>query len=252
MDLLKTKEILEVLDGVDIAECAIYAEDGKNKIRAVNTDQTTIVFTEVDQFIDDNIGLLSVKGLLSRLNLFDLEKAGVTFKTNEKNGSSFIEQMTIKEGRRRSSVRATSPKSIDAPTQYPQTEKVFNAYLSKSYVNFINKMKSSIAFMPSNSSDDIKLTMTVEKGSETANLKIVGGTSDDFSDEIECDGNENMQSDTFVATWTIDSLMRVLKRAAMGLDDEDTISVEVNDVGVLEVVANGIVVSVMAMDKKEY
>mgnify|MGYP006425038169 CR=1 FL=1 len=245
MKLDKTKEVLEVLQGVDIPECAVFAEKDTNQLRAVSNDRSTIVFTDVEKFIETQVGILSVKGLLTRLNLFDTEKAGVNEETKESEQGDYISDLTIKEGRRRSKVKTTHPQRLAAPTKYPDAKKAFTAFITKEYVDYIGKMKSSISSVPSQ--EDLTLSLSVDSNTpdETINLSI-GGGYDNFHDEVE--GEILGDFSEFSATWKIDSLMRVLKRAASSLDDEDYITLTVNDLGIMEVDVNGVVVSISSQN----
>lgn len=249
MDLVKTKKILEIMEGVGILDAGIFAADGKNQIRGITQDKNTIIYTETDQFIEHQVGLLSVKGLLSRLNLFDEEKMGVELETlkSKKNGEDFVNQITIKEGRRRSKVTTTDPANMRTiPTDYPQCETVFSGVISKSYVDYISKMKNSIN--SASVTDTMYIEMYFDESSDKGTVNFsIGGGYDDFDDKFDVDINDEFDSETFSVKWKIDPVIRAMKQAS-SISEEEKVEFQVTDRGLLEIDIDGIVVTVAPMN----
>lgn len=250
MDLVKTKRILEIMKGVNITEAGIFAEgDEKNQIRGITEDKMIIMFTDVDRFIDTGVGILSVKGLLSRLTLFNEEKMGVDLKTKDskKTGDTYVNQIIVKEGRRRSNVTTTDPNMMAVPTKYPDSERVFTAGFTKEYIDYINKMKASVT---TSSSSETTLYAELHFNPDSDGSAVdfsIGGGYDDFDDSIEAEVEEKFVGKNFSVQWKIDPFIRAMKQASTTVENDEFI-VTVNTMGILEIDMEGVVVSVAPMN----
>ena len=249
MDLVKTKKVLEIMKGVDIGEAGIFAEgDDKNQIRGIMQDKTTIMFTETDRFIEHQVGILSVKGLLSRLTLFDEAKMGVELKTlqSKKSDDEFVNMIILKEGRRRSKVTTTDPSMMKTiPTMYPECETVLTGVITKEYVDYINKMKASIN--TSISTETLYVEMFFESDDETSIGISIGGGYDDFDDRVDAEIEPDYVGKSFSVQWKIDPFIRAMRQAASSCEDDDIVF-KITDMGFLEIDVDGVIITVAPMN----
>lgn len=249
MDLVKTKKILEIMKGVDITEAGIFASgDEKNQIRGITDDKTIIMYTDVDQFIESSVGVLSVKGLLSRLTLFNEEKMGVELKTkaSKKSDEDYVSQIIVKEGRRRSTVTTTDPNMMSIPTVYPKADRVFTAGFTKEYVDYINKMKASVNTSVSTETLYVELHFEEDCDGKTVDFSI-GGGYDDFDDKIEAEIEDPFVGKVFSVQWKIDPFIRAMRQAASVVEGDEFL-VSVNTMGILEIDMDGVIVSIAPMN----
>lgn len=250
MDLAATKKVLEIMKGVNITQANILVhENNQNQIRGITEDKTIVMFTNVPQFIETGVGLLSVNGLLTRLNLFDQEKMGVDLKTEEsqKTGEDYVSKIVVKEGRRRSTVTTTDPDILRSktPQKYPEAARVCTVGMTKEYVDYINKMKASVSTAASTETLYAEIHFDSETDEGFVNFNI-GGGYDDFDDSIVAELDESVEGMAFSVQWKIEPFIRAIRQAASS-SENDEFMMHVNDMGFLEIDIDGIIVSVAPM-----
>lgn len=244
MNVDKFKSTLKVLQGVDIKECTLIPSHDGVQIRGINEEKTIIVFTTVpDEIVDSPVGILSVRGVTTRLDLFDQEKVGVQVELgDEGKDSEYIRGFIVKEGRRRSKITTTKPTMLAVPNKYPDEATVLTTFIDGDYADYLSKLKTSINSIPGQ--DETFLTISTGEKADSVQFKIKG-QYDDFTDQLDADINTDFVEDGFSATWKIDSVMRVIKKASSLMEDKsETMAMSVNAVGVLEVDVGGLIVSV--------
>lgn len=238
------KRVFDIINGSDIKKCAILDAGETNQIRGISEDRTTIIFTEVPKFIEKaDVGIISVPSLLSRLNLFDEQKAKVAVNVREGQNGDYISSMVVSEGRRRSTVKTNDPENMkgEIPKKYPEAKTMMTIYMETPYIRMLDQMRSSIKTVAGQ--DDFYIRVGYKAGSENEiDFSICGG-NDDFDDVLES-YNIPDNSTAFSASYQIDSFMRVFKKAA-SIEGEAKILVEVNSLGVMEVDVGGIRVSLV-------
>ena len=110
------KSILTTLKDVQITTCSIDPQDEGSLIRGSNKDGGLAVFdTYPNPICDVAMGIQSVDGLLSRIDLFDIEKASVDLDET----SSHVRSITIKEGKKKASYRFQTSSRLSIPNKNP-------------------------------------------------------------------------------------------------------------------------------------
>jgi len=154
MDIIATKELLQELSDIGINECVIEPVDEGTRVRGSNKDRNTIVFKTLEmELVETPIGIQSVRGLLSRINLFESDKAKITTKDN----GEHTQAVTIKQGRRSATFRCAAPENLAVPKVVPdcgitdENRIIFNA----DYVGFINDAVSAMSYTGNNAERSI-------------------------------------------------------------------------------------------------
>ena len=211
MDIIQLKQILETLNSVGINEMILEPseKDGvKNTlIRGSNRDRTVVLYHEIPDLnlTDTIIGVQSVNGLLSRINLFDEAKASIELDV----AGGMVGTVRVKQGRRKATYRCADPSSLKAPTHVPGglTVTADNAImLSKDSVDFLGQAISSMSL--TGNKEERNIAMKVEGGNLT--VKIVDGEDDSFTEVMEGVGG----ADTGRGMWDVGSFLRVMKKSA--------------------------------------
>ena len=211
MDIIQLKQILETLNSVGINEMVIEPteKDGvKNTlIRGSNRDRNVVVYHEIPDLnlTDTVIGIQSVNGLLSRINLFDEAKASIELDVT----GAMVGTILVKQGRKKATYRCADPSTLNAPSRIPGELKVSldNAImLSKDNVNFLGQAISSMSL--TGNKEERNITMQVEDGNLT--VKIVDGEDDSFTEVMEGVGGDNTER----GVWDVGSFLRVMKKSS--------------------------------------
>jgi hypothetical protein len=211
VDFSTTKNILETLSGVGIEELVIEPIDkNKSRLRGANKERNIIVFDEVDNQLSGlPLGIMSVKAFLSRLELFDPDKASISV-TND---STVINNVAIKEGRKKASYKCADPSHLAVPKKIPgNLESTATITMSKERVDYLSQAITSLSY----TGNKAERIVTVSIKDEVMSLSIFDGEDDTFSDEIECVG----AADSPKAAWEVNPFLRVLKKSAEQSEDD--------------------------------
>lgn len=148
------------------------------------------------------MGIHSVRGLLSRLELFDLDKASVSMSDD----GDTVNELIIKEGRKRVSYRFSSPSRILAPTTLPETGWIVPLSLEAEYVRYLSKVMGSISMTGNKTEQTVSIRAL--DGSQDVELSIFDGESDSFNETIEIDHDQEASG-----VWEVAPFQRVLTRS---------------------------------------
>ncbi len=205
MDIKLLKNVLSVMDGVGINEAVLEPNSsGGTRIRAANKDRNIIVFDEIsDHLVDMPMGIQSVRGLLSRINLFDAEKASMTFTDN----GEIIRESTIKMGRKRAGFKFARPDKLGVPKMIPGdlSMETFISF-SDEYVKYLSTAITAMSYTGDKKERTISL---LTEGDDSAIINIYDGEDDSFNDTIE----DCPISVSEKASWEVVPFERVLKSA---------------------------------------
>lgn len=242
MDIAVLKVLLSTMHQVGITQAVIEPDkedENRTRIRASNKDKNILVYDTIDErLVDLPIGIQSVVGLLSRVQLFDEDKASITLRDNGK----IVLDATVKQGRKKASFRFADPTKRDAvpvPAKIPGDLSLSNCLeMSDEYVKYLS---SAIQAM-SHTGNKAERTISFTKGDdENLILKVSDGEDDSFIETLE--GTEEVVLDS-VATWEVTGFERLLKAARetnkekvakFGINDYH---VAVFDLGVLNVLVS--------------
>jgi hypothetical protein len=238
VDFSTTKNILETLSGVGIEELVIEPLDKtKSRLRGANKERNIIVFDEVDNQLSDlPLGVMSVKGFLSRLDLFDPDKASISLTDD----STMINNVLIKQGRKKASYKTADPRHLAVPKKIPgNLESDVNIVLSKETIDYLSQAITSMSYTGAKAERTISLTIS----NETMTISIFDGEDDTFSDEIACDG----ASDSPKSSWEVIPFLRVLKKSVeLSNDDIGTFHITEHGIAVFQVGEREIIVAPVA------
>lgn len=197
------KHVLEVLTSVGIDEVVFEPTDsGGTKLRGANKDQNIIVFDTIDENITDHpMGVQSVKGLLSRIQLFDDSKASIEFEDNDE----LITDIKVKQGRKKVSYRCAAPSNVLAPKRVPgDFDSDDRIELEKEYTDYISQAISSMSY----TGDKAERTISIGVEDNSATFNIFDGEDDSFSDVKTVD-----YPDSDKAYWEVVPFQRVMKQS---------------------------------------
>lgn len=212
MNLNTFKSILDVLEQVGITETVLEpAKGGGTLIRGASSEQSIIIFDTVDEAITDiPIGVQTVKGLNSRLRLFDVEKASIELKPS--NGDEYAVELTIKQGRRKASFRAAPPKKLNVPHTTLESGECEFVELIPATVDYLS---SAIASMRhTGKKGERTISMSVTDGD--LGINIFDGEDDCFDDIIPDVGVDELPK----GLWEVDPFQKVMKQSG-AMDEED-------------------------------
>lgn len=184
MDIKIIKTLLTELSSVGISQVIIDPTEEGSMFRGTNDDRTLIVYNEVgEKLADMPIGIKNVNAILSRINLFDEDKAKIELvETNDGYCGDFI----VKQGRKRVSYRCHEPitKYIQAPTTIPGDLSITDENqikFDKEYVTYLSNAFSAMAY----TGDKQERTISVEVSEGSATISIFDGSDDTFVDVVE-------------------------------------------------------------------
>lgn len=224
MNIVYFKELLEVLSSVGIDTCRIMPieHEGQpaNIMQAMDSRGNVIVYDVLGELVTEKaMGIQSVRGLLSRINLFDIEKVSVTIKVNERH--DIAEEINMKEGRRKASFRFSRPQAIVAVGEMDEFDRSPLIEFKKEYVDYLKKAISSIMM----TGDKEHSYIALEAKDDELTMKVYDGENDSFVETLTIDGLGTIDK----CQWEVDSFTRVLKTALQG--DESTVVFEVTEMG---------------------
>lgn len=190
MNFTRIKEILEILSRVGVDEVALESkeseETGTNmtQVRGASTDRQIVVHYTFDEDMlsGNSIGISALKPFLSRLNLFDMDKIKVTH-TSQPNGQ--VDQLTIKEGRRKITYRCYDIDYLGVPSQIPSNLSADDKLeFDSERVLYWIKVGNSI-IQTANEKVDAKVSFKYDSSEGKAVICIEDGGEDQYVEEIE-------------------------------------------------------------------
>lgn len=197
------KLILEILQSVGVDEAVIEPNgDDGSRIRAANKDGNIVIFDDIEFAITEfPMGIQSVRGLLSRINLFDTDKASVE---TEDDGKT-VRDMVIKQGRKKASFRFANPARIMAPTSTPDSTPSDVLTFSEEYVQYLVKAIAAMSF----TGNKEERTISIHGDGEALNIRISDGEDDAFNEVLE-----DIEVETERGSWEVTPFQRVMNKAS--------------------------------------
>jgi hypothetical protein len=231
MDLNKVQESLDILSRVGIEEVALVSDTSeddeavKTVIRGASADKQIVIYHTLDtDYIDGyTIGILSIKPFLSRLNLFDINKAKVDIE-DDGAGKKVAEQLTIKQGRRKITYRCYDIGYLSIPSRIPSNLNDGSQFVFDSeYTQYLLKVISSLI---QTASDKTEAKVSMSYSDSTIKLTMDDGEDDKFVEEITHD--EEIE-DVDNTTWSMVSFAKLLKES---LSQQEETRFKVTEYGV--------------------
>jgi len=213
MDFVKLKEILEVVSGVGIEELVIEPiEPQRTRLRGANRERNVIIYDELDEVVSDlPLGIMSVKALLSRLELFDPDKARIETSHDEK----LINNLSVKQGRKKVSYKCAALQHLAVPKKIPGNLESDNKLeLKKEFVNYLSQVITSMSYTGNRAEKTISLSVTDKK----MKVSIFDGEDDTFTDEVSCE--DSGVSDFSKSSWEVSPFLKVLKKSVEQVEDD--------------------------------
>lgn len=212
MDFTETKNVLAVIESVGIDELVIDIDEEEDNtlLRGANKDHNIIIFDHLDSKLSEHpIGVQSVRGLLSRLNLFDHNKASIE---TDDDGDR-ITNIKMKEGRKKASYRCSHSDNLAVPKQIPgNLESENRIELSKEFVDYLSQAVQSMSYTGNREERVIRISIK----NEVMSITVFDGEDDSFSDEVSVDGVDDVQQ----CAWEVAPFQKVLKRSVESSFDE--------------------------------
>ena len=209
MSFIKSlKTVLETLNSVGIAEAIFEPHENGTLIKASNKDRTVICFHVVaglESPVKTTIAVQSVNALLSRLNLFDCDKADLEIDLDNHGNAGSIQ---IKEKRKKLTYHCSNPSLINVPHRIPGNVVITgdnSIKIPSKYVDFLAQVTTSMTLTGKKEERGISL-MVKDSVLEVA---ITDGEDDTFKEAIE---GFNVP-DTLKGKWDVSAFIRVLRKA---------------------------------------
>jgi hypothetical protein len=208
MDIKLTKALLTELSSVGISQMIVDPVEGGTQFRGTNDNRSLILFDTIrEELTTSPIGIKSINALLSRINLFDEDKAKIELIDTDE---GFCRDIIVKHGRKRVTYRChePSPKYIQAPKHIPGnfTITAENAIMfNKDYVSYLSTAISAMAYTGDKEERSIKVT--ANEGVVT--VSIFDGSDDSFVDVVE-GFDENLKLE---GVFDVASFSRVMKQS---------------------------------------
>lgn len=208
MDIKITKALLTELSSVGISQMIVDPTEKGTLFRGTNDNRSLILFDELgDNLTEMSLGIKSVNALLSRINLFDEEKAKIELVATSE---GYCRDIIVKQGRKRVSYRCHEPdtKYIQAPKHMPGTFTITedNAIMfDKEYVSYLSTAVSAMAY----TGDKEERTIKVSADGGVVTVSIFDGSDDSFVDVVE-GFDENLKLE---GVFDVASFSRVMKQS---------------------------------------
>ena len=228
--LSEIRNLLTTLDSVGIAEVAIEEapdEKGFTLVRGADSKNNIVVFHKINgEYVDAMMGVQTVRGLLARIDLFDISKAQMSSSVN----NGYITDITLKQGRRTSTFRCADPKRLQIPKRVPSNLNLDQKIvLPGDYVANITTAISAMGLTGSKMERNISLSL---KG-DVLTTTIFDGEDDNFSDEFIVDGGQDL--DDFTSTWDIPAFQLVLKESKAANNGDAVFAVSEHKIGIFDI-----------------
>lgn len=204
MDIKSFFALLEHLTSVGVSR-VVLTPDPENNLTAVQGSDdgaNVIVFDNISEMYSDaQMCIQNTNALLSRLKLFDLEKASIEFVKHKSNES--ILQVTIKQGRRSATYRCASRAAVYVPSRIPDLNISGNpVVLEADYVDYLSKAISAITMTGSNK--DRRVSMA---NNGIVSISVDDGEHDSFHDQINVEGVNEFDP----SSWNVSAFQKVMK-----------------------------------------
>lgn len=226
MDIKVLVDILSIMDTVGINEAVIEPHENGTQIRAANREKNIIVFDTIDEkLVDLPMGVQSVRGLLSRINLFDVDKASIKLKDNERE----IQEAKINVGRKRASFKCARRDMLAVPKMIPGDLSMTDVLeLSDEYVRYLSTAIAAMSY--TGDKKERTLSMEMDEGSDLA-ITISDGEDDSFKDILD-NCPISMQSK---ASWEVVPFERVMKASLDANEGVAKMSVSEHNIAIFDV-----------------
>ncbi|MCI4411746.1 MAG: hypothetical protein JHC38_08770 [Thiotrichales bacterium] len=226
MDIKHLKPVLSELSFVGISEVVIEPSETGSLLRGSNADKSLLIFFNVTMSITDKpLGVKNVNALLSRINLFDEEKAAIEV-INSSEGNIGI--LNIKQGRKKASYRCHSPSQIQAPRSMPSDVEINDSNaitFSKEYVDQLNQAISSMSY----TGEKEKRTVSIKGNGASIEVTIFDGSDDSFVDEVEISGIDCR------GLYDVSPFSKLMKASATHNEGNAIFSISSNGIGLFRV-----------------
>ena len=213
MNFNKIKEILDILSRVGVEEVAIESAETEHgtintTVRGASADRQIVVHHTFEEDLIDGvtIGIAALKPFLSRLNLFDMDKIKVSFDGTQEDGS--VEQLTIKEGKRKITYRCYDIDYLGVPSQIPNnlaTDDKFD--FDNERVLYWIKVGNSL-LQTARDKEETKVSFSYDDS--TIKISIVDG-EDKYEEEIEMNDIDLPSVD--FTRWSLVPFSKLMKEA---------------------------------------
>jgi len=205
MNLSDIKSVLDTISLVGIEEVVMEPSEKGTLIRGANKECNIIIYDDLSLQISElPLGIQSVRGLLSRIDLFDETKCELSSKDNK----TVITDLLLKQGRKKASFKCAEPSHLTVPSMVPGNLDNGNHFVfSKKYIDDLNQAFAAMAFTGTKN----ERTVSIEVKDDETTISIYDGESDTFSDVL--DVGENMVTLTGKFSWEVAPFQRVLKQA---------------------------------------
>jgi len=219
------KDILEQLNSLGISEAIIepHTNDGKDytRVRAGNKDHSIMIFDEIEgKLAEKKLAISSVKGLQTRLALFNEEKASVTVSYRD----SYVSNIEIKEGKRKASYTLSHPNIILAPKMMPEFNIVGDVItFDEKFISSLMDVFTSLGF--TGNKEESRIAIKSVKDEMT--LTVFDGETDSFVETFALD--EVPKEDIPTTQWEVGAFKLALMKASATTIDK-SVSFVVTDI----------------------
>lgn len=213
--------ILETLKSIGIDEVIIDPAEEGSIIRASNADGNIIIHDQIpEQIAEYPMGIQSVRGLLSRIELFDPDKTDVDMEDN----GDYIRGIKLKQGRKTVTFRFCPPRNIHAPAVAPTSTQSEPITFTKELVKDIRQAITAMSF----TGDKQERTISINgNGSRGMELTIYDGEDDAFSDTLD-----NPQELTNSGVWEVVPFQRVMIQSSTYNIPDENATLYIDDIGI--------------------
>lgn len=219
--IVELKLILETLISVGIDEAIIEPCENGSLIRAANGAGNIIIYDTIeDEIVTAPMGIQSVKGLLSRISLFDVDKCTAEYT----HGTEYIRDIKIKQGRKSATFRFCPPKNIHAPKSMPHMEYDKPIVLTHEYVKYLGQAITAMSF----TGEKEERVITLKGSQKGLSVKISDGEDDTFDDLVE-----SIDTETPSGTWEVLPFQRVMNKSSEYNTTDKTASFIIDEIGII-------------------
>lgn len=222
MNIKRLQTILTTLDAVGISTVTFEPEDGGCRVRGTDKALQVVVFHHLEEdLVEKPMGIQSVKGLLSRLNLFDIDKASVDVQYNDTMATS----LQIKLGRKKAGFTFVRPSSVPVPRVVPQSESNTSVIeLSESYVDHLTSVIAAMSY----TGDKGERYISIAIGDDcSCTLSVFDGEDDSYVDQLA----DLTEGEAIRGSWDVPSFNLVMKNS-MKLSEDKTARFTLSDLGI--------------------
>ena len=207
------RSLLETLDSIGIEEAVLAPEEEKRDpntgacLLASNRTRSVVVADQVGlPLLEEVFGIGSVKGLLSRLELFDRTKACKFEISKDEDG--VVEAIKVSQGRKKTEYRCLNPEVLLVPSAVmDEQEDSWELCFTQADISEFQKASRSI-MMAASDKEKAQFKITVDKLGE-AEITIADGDYDSF--RVTMKASANTDKGLPETSWDISTMIRCLK-----------------------------------------